>query len=85
MKQFHPKYTSPDEAAKKLAELKFESWVTMIKNRNDACRNPDLPVVTPWKTTSPLTTPTWILERNPYSVWVDISTATSCRTSTGSA
>ena len=60
-----------DEMAKKLAELKFETWVTMFKNRNDACRNPDLPVVTPWKTTSPLTTPTWILERNPYSVWVD--------------
>src|SRR5262249_2477624 len=58
LKQFHPKYTSPDEMAKKLGELKFETWVTMIKNRNDACRNPDLPVVTPWKTTTPLTTPT---------------------------
>jgi len=43
----------------------------MFKNRNDACRNVDLPVVTPWKTTSPLTTPTWVFERNPYSVWVD--------------
>ena len=71
LKQFHPKYASKDEMAKKLAELKFETWVTMFKNRNDACRNVDLPVVTPWKTTSPLTTPTWILERNPYSVWVD--------------
>jgi peptide/nickel transport system substrate-binding protein len=71
LKQFHPKYASKDELAKKLADLKFETWVTMFKNRNDACRNPDLPVVTPWKTTSPLTTPTWILERNPYSVWVD--------------
>ena len=27
--------------------------------------------MTPWKTTVPLTTPTWVLERNPYSVWVD--------------
>jgi peptide/nickel transport system substrate-binding protein len=71
MKQFHPKYASADELAKKLAELKFDTWVTMFKNRNDACRNVDLPVVTPWKTTSPLTTPTWVLERNPYSVWVD--------------
>jgi peptide/nickel transport system substrate-binding protein len=43
----------------------------MFKSQNDACRNVDLPVVTPWKTTSPLTTPTWTLERNPYSVWVD--------------
>ena len=71
LKQFHPKYASSEEMAKKLAELKFETWVTMFKNRNDACRNPDLPVVTPWKTTSPITTPTWVLERNPYSVWVD--------------
>src|SRR5260370_23301241 len=71
MKQFHPKYASAEELNGKVAELKFDSWVTMFKNRNDACRNVDLPVVTPWKTTSPLTTPSWVLERNPYSVWVD--------------
>ncbi len=71
MKQFHPKYASAEELNRKVAELKFDGWVTMFKNRNDACRNVDLPVVTPWKTTSPLTTPTWVLERNPYSVWVD--------------
>ena len=71
LKQFHPKYTSKEDLAKKVAELNFDGWVTMFKNRNDACRNVDLPVVTPWKTTSPLTTPTWVLERNPYSVWVD--------------
>ena len=71
LKQFHPKYVSETDLAKTVAELKLDSWVTMFKNRNDACRNADLPVVTPWKTTSPITTPTWILERNPYSVWVD--------------
>ena len=71
LKQFHPKYTTMEQIDKRVAELKFETWVTLFKNRNDACRNPDLPVVTPWKTTSPINTPTWILERNPYSVWVD--------------
>src|SRR5499426_157893 len=71
LKQFHPKYISKDELAKKVADGKFDGWVTMFKNKNDACRNVDLPVVTPWKTISPITTPTWILERNPYSVWVD--------------
>src|SRR5262245_21702027 len=71
LKQFLPKYTSKDEVNRKTAELKFDSWVTMFKNRNDACRNPDLPVVTPWKTVTPINTPTWTLERNPYSVWVD--------------
>jgi peptide/nickel transport system substrate-binding protein len=71
LKQFHPKWSSKDEVTRKAAEMKFDSWVGMFKNRNDACRNPDLPVVTPWKTVSPINTPTWILERNPYSVWVD--------------
>jgi peptide/nickel transport system substrate-binding protein len=71
LKQFHPKYASKDDLAKKQADLKFDTWVLLFKNRNDACRNPDLPVVTPWKTTSPINTPTWALERNPYSVWVD--------------
>ena len=45
--------------------------MTLFKNRNNSCVNPDLPVVTPWKTTSPINTPRFILERNPYSVWVD--------------
>jgi ABC-type transport system substrate-binding protein len=49
LKQFHPKYASKEDLAKKLADLKFETWVTLFKNRNDACRNPDLPVVTPWE------------------------------------
>jgi peptide/nickel transport system substrate-binding protein len=71
LKQFHPKFASKDDIAKKLADMKFDTWVLMFKNRNDACRNPDLPVVTAWKTVSPINTPTWILERNPYSVWVD--------------
>ncbi len=71
LKQFHPKWSSKDEVTRKAADLKFDSWVALFKNRNDACRNPDLPVVTPWKTVSPINTPTWVLERNPYSVWVD--------------
>ncbi|MFI5326980.1 MAG: ABC transporter substrate-binding protein, partial [Candidatus Rokuibacteriota bacterium] len=71
LKQFHPKWSSKDEVTRKAADMKFDSWVALFKNRNDACRNPDLPVVTPWKTVSPINTPTWVLERNPYSVWVD--------------
>jgi peptide/nickel transport system substrate-binding protein len=71
IKQFLPKYSSMAEVEKKVAEAKAETWVTLVKDKNNACRNPDLPVVTPWKTTSPISTPAWILERNPYSVWVD--------------
>src|SRR5213593_3349070 len=71
LKQFHPKYTPQDQIDKIVADAKFESWVTLFKAKNDACRNPDLPVVTPWKTVTPINTPTWTLERNPYSVWID--------------
>src|SRR6185503_7858450 len=71
MKQFHPKYASKADIDKKVAEVNVNSWVTLFKNRNNSCVNPDLPVVTPWKTTSPINTPRFVLERNPYSIWVD--------------
>jgi peptide/nickel transport system substrate-binding protein len=71
LRQFHPKYTGKAEIDRKVAEVNVNSWVTLFKNRNNSCVNPDLPVVTPWKTTSPINTPRFILERNPYSVWVD--------------
>ena len=71
LKQFLPKYASQAEVDRQVAEARFDSWVTFFKDRNDACRNPDLPVLTAWKTTTPLSTPVWTLERNPYSIWVD--------------
>ena len=43
----------------------------MFLAKNDWALNPDLPVLSPWKTVTPINTPTWTLERNPYSVFVD--------------
>ena len=43
----------------------------MFLVKNDWALNPDLPVLSAWKTVTPINTPTWTLERNPYSVWVD--------------
>lgn len=71
LKQFHPKYTAKAELDKKVADAKLDNWVLLFQQKNDWALNPDLPVVTPWKTTSPINTPTWTLERNPYSIWVD--------------
>jgi peptide/nickel transport system substrate-binding protein len=71
MQQFHPNYVDPDELDELVAELGFDNWRTLFLNRNDWSLNPDLPVVTPWKVTSPINTPTWEMERNPYSIWVD--------------
>jgi peptide/nickel transport system substrate-binding protein len=71
LKQFLPKYVGQEAVDKKVAEMNFDGWVTMFKDINNACRNPDLPVLTAWKTTTSITTPVWTLERNPYSIWVD--------------
>jgi peptide/nickel transport system substrate-binding protein len=71
LKQFHPKYADPAKLDQMAKDAKFDNWVTLFKGKNDSARNPELPVLTAWKTTTPITTPTWTLERNPYSIWVD--------------
>jgi peptide/nickel transport system substrate-binding protein len=71
LKQFLPKYVPAAELDKKVKDAKFDSWVRMFLAKNDWALNPELPVLTPWKTATPINTPTWTLERNPYSVFVD--------------
>jgi peptide/nickel transport system substrate-binding protein len=71
LQQFHQKYVSADELAKRIAEAKVDNWVSLFKSKNTWHLNPDLPVMTPWKTTTPANTPTWTLERNPYYFGVD--------------
>jgi ABC-type transport system substrate-binding protein len=71
LKQFHPKYVGQAELDKKVKDAKFDSWVRMFLYKSDWSLNPDLPVLSPWKTVTPANTPTWTLERNPYSVYVD--------------
>ncbi len=71
LKQFLPKYTPQAQIDQKVKEAGFDNWVNLFKNKDSWQLNPDLPVLTPWKTVSPANTPTWSLERNPYSIWVD--------------
>src|SRR5213594_2165250 len=71
LKQFHPKYVGQAELDKKVRDAKFDSWVRQFLFKNDWALNPELPVLTPWKTATPSNTATWTLERNPYSVFVD--------------
>src|SRR2546428_6549297 len=71
LKQFHPKYVGQAELDRKVKDAKFDSWVRMFLYKNDWALNPELPVLSPWKTVTPINTPTWTLERNPYSVFVD--------------
>ena len=71
VKQFHPKYTPKDQLDQKVKASGFDSWVSYIKNRWDWRLNPELPTLGPWKTVSPINTPTWVLERNPFYYGVD--------------
>ena len=71
IKQFLPKHSSKDEVEKKAKAAGFDGWVSYIRNRWDWRLNPELPVLTPWKTVNPINTPTWVLERNPYYMGVD--------------
>jgi len=71
IKQFLPKYSSEDAVNKKAKELGFDNWVALLKNKYSWALNPELPVMTPWRTVSPINTPTWSMERNPYYWAVD--------------
>ncbi|MFN8524571.1 MAG: ABC transporter substrate-binding protein [Chloroflexota bacterium] len=71
LKQFLPKYTPVAKLDEMVKTAGFDNWVNLFKFKNDWALNVELPVVTSWKTVSPANSPTWVLERNPFSVWVD--------------
>jgi peptide/nickel transport system substrate-binding protein len=71
LKQFHPKHVSQADLDKRVQDAKVDNWVNLFKLRASWHVNPDLPVMTPWKTTTPANTPTWTLDRNPYYFGVD--------------
>lgn len=73
LKQYLPKYAGQAVVDKLASDAGFNSWVTLLKFKNDWSRNPELPCVTPWKTIAgqTITDQTWAFERNPYSIWVD--------------
>ncbi|MEZ4833326.1 MAG: ABC transporter substrate-binding protein [Caldilineaceae bacterium] len=71
LQQFHPDFVDQEELDALVAEEGFDNWVNLFKDKNTWQRNPDLPVVTPWKTLNPITTDNWVLERNPYYFGVD--------------
>lgn len=71
LKQFLPRYTSQDAVDKLAHDAGYDNWVTFLKFKNDWTLNTEVPTVAPWRTVQPINTATWLLERNPYSIWVD--------------
>lgn len=71
MQQFHPDFVDQADLDALVAQEGFDNWVNLFKDKNTWQRNPDLPVITPWKTEVPITTDNWVLVRNPYYFGVD--------------
>ena len=71
LKQFLPKYSSEAEVSAKAKAAGFDTWVRLLHVKKDWQLNPDVPTLGPWRTTRPINTPTWAMERNPYYYGVD--------------
>jgi peptide/nickel transport system substrate-binding protein len=71
LKQFHPKYANKDELDQKARAANLDGWLAQLKLKNNPHLNPECPVMTPWRTVTPINTPSWTLERNPFFWCVD--------------
>ncbi len=72
LKKLLPKYSSQAEIDKQAAAEKYTGWALWFYDKFNWELNVDLPVLTPWKTTRPMNDPnSFVMERNPYSIWVD--------------
>ena len=71
LKQFLPKYSSEAEANRRARDAGFDNWVRMLKVRHNWAINTELPTLGPWRTTRPINSPIWAMERNPYYYAVD--------------
>jgi peptide/nickel transport system substrate-binding protein len=72
LSKLHAKYAGKEAADKLAADAKQNGWVANIKAKMQYNNNPELPVIYPWIVKTPASDPTaFVIERNPYSIWVD--------------
>jgi peptide/nickel transport system substrate-binding protein len=71
LERFHPAYTSEAQADRLAADAGFNGWAAYFRERNSWHLNAELPSLTPWVVTQPISQPPWTFEANPYSIWVD--------------
>ncbi|MDP8921637.1 MAG: ABC transporter substrate-binding protein, partial [Chloroflexota bacterium] len=71
LSQYLPKYVGQDKVDQEAKAAGYDNWVNLLKFKANWRLNPDLPILGPWKTTTPINTPTWTLDRNPYYYAVD--------------
>ena len=73
LKQFLPKYRGVEALNIKAKASGNDNWLSRYKQKSDWRLNRDLPTLSAWVMTSPITSPQWVLERNPYFYAVDTS------------
>jgi peptide/nickel transport system substrate-binding protein len=71
LKQFLPKFSGQDKVDAAAKAGGFDGWVAQLKAKYNYALNPELPVMSAWRTVTPINTPQWTLERNPYFWYVD--------------
>ena len=72
-KQFHVNYAKKDDLDKLTKDAGVEQWFQLFSNKGDTQRNPELPVMLPWKINSKDWTTTATGDRNPFYFKVDTS------------
>lgn len=71
LRQFLPKYTAQAELDQMATEENVEDWIALLRLKSQWYLNPDLPILGPWRCVSPINTPNWTMERNPFYYEVD--------------
>jgi len=72
LKPLLPKYAGGVDAANAAAKAEgFDNWLTRLHFKKDWTRNPEVPVLGPWRTVEPINKTAWVMERNPYYWAVD--------------
>jgi peptide/nickel transport system substrate-binding protein len=71
LKQFLPKYSSEAEVSAKAKAEGYDGWISYLRMKYSWVLNPELPMMTPWITATPINTATWTVVRNPYFWAVD--------------
>ena len=71
IKQFHPDFIGQDKVEAMAKEAGFDNWALFVNEKNRSWLNPELPIVSAWQVTVPITEETFEWKRNAYSMWMD--------------
>lgn len=71
LKQFHPDFAGQEQVEAMAKEAGFDNWTLFFKDMNRANKNTELPIVSAWQVTVPITEETFEFRRNAYSTWMD--------------